>query len=244
MSVSACHRQAASHWQAGCQRRAWPGAFTLVELLVVVGIIALLVAILLPALSRARQRAVDVTCASNIRQIYTATVQYAAENRGWYPHRPATVGGPNRVKRSNYDLWPGFLRAYIVKSDSNKAKILFCPGPLFDYRNPGGDTHSLYVTDHITYSYNNYDAADWLVPQPNLKRSNAPNGYALWNCLTFRRNAAGGYIGHDRMEGPKEPSGGTIAWTDGSAGWTPWSQWEQMTGIANVSGYFWGKPKQ
>lgn len=56
--------------------------FTLVELLIVLGIIALLVAIVLPAITRAREMARRTVCLSNIRQLTTAWIMYASENRG------------------------------------------------------------------------------------------------------------------------------------------------------------------
>jgi prepilin-type N-terminal cleavage/methylation domain-containing protein/prepilin-type processing-associated H-X9-DG protein len=65
--------------------------FTLVELLVVVGIIAVLVSILLPSLSRARESAKQVQCLSNLRQLGNAFIMYTNENKGSFP-RPG-VGG-------------------------------------------------------------------------------------------------------------------------------------------------------
>lgn len=66
--------------------------FTLVELLVVIGIIAVLIAILLPALSRAREQAKEVQCLSNMRQIGLAVLGYTYENKGWFPR--AAANGP------------------------------------------------------------------------------------------------------------------------------------------------------
>jgi len=115
--------------------------FTLVELLVVIGIIAVLISLLLPALNRARAHAISVQCLSNLRQIGQISFQYAQENGGWLPpSRPdvpasITAGGDIAGNSTPPSQNPGpshRLRQDLHRRLKNATGIFYCPANMQD----------------------------------------------------------------------------------------------------------------
>jgi prepilin-type processing-associated H-X9-DG protein len=121
-------------------------AFTLVELLVVVGIIALLASLLLPALRRARESANRAVCGSNLRQMGFAFVAYTNDNRGWFPFH-AEIGRPRSEDwiwwQANRDVKRSAIARYLGSFDT---KVLHCPSD--DPVN-----HTRHIGDVYLYSY-------------------------------------------------------------------------------------------
>lgn len=92
-----------------------PRAFTLVELLVVIGIIAMLISVLLPALSAAQRQARTVKCASNMRTLGQLLYMYANDNRGLLPAGSTDVG-PSPNSNGNNFTWDDGLNRYVGRN--------------------------------------------------------------------------------------------------------------------------------
>ena len=102
----------------GCRHLNHARSFTLVELLVVIAIIAILAAMLLPALGKARDKARQIACMGNVKQVNLAFILYADDFSGTFP---ANVGGTENAGMHLAGVWFRQVRPYCGD------KVMYCP---------------------------------------------------------------------------------------------------------------------
>ena len=130
-------------------------AFTLIELLVVIAIIAILAGMLLPALNKARRSAMTTDCASQLRNISYAYLQYTVDYQDWTPGAYAPPGGQGQtgVTRDNGAPFV-HLRLYLNATDIFTTKFANCP--------------QLRTTKKCAPGYNNPASGSWISYAYNL----------------------------------------------------------------------------
>jgi len=224
-----------------------------VELLVVIGIIALLISILLPALNKAREAAKQTACLSNMRQIGLAMVMYTNDNRGMYPAPYAPT----------YDQWQASWNLQLVQGkyitghsdltdpESYSSKVFVCPSD--DVQRAWGYPGTYWANvGHWSYLCGWTWWGDSTRPGRSITTSKVKRPSEF--ILAFERadvSAIFGYQGYQQWYAGqqmsphrfvnKDPMGSNILFADGHAAWVNGTELYMGWSTGNDKLYMWSR---